>query len=80
MSSYRHDEMNENTRFTKYEGYKPLRFVAYKPRSAVILNNEDALQKIIDIRRFLRPRKRKAEISPFEHEVNHTSLVIEEIN
>jgi len=85
--NYRHDEMNNNPRFTKYEGYRSLRFVAILPSRDVLgLQNEDALQKIIDIRTFFRPPKkqnssgRKAESFASEYDINHTSLVIEEIS
>ena len=75
--------MSNNPRFTKFEGYRPLRFVAVLPsRDAVELQNEDALQKIIDIRRFFSPPKQYASNTGAntEYATSNSSLVIEDIS
>jgi hypothetical protein len=49
--NYRHDDLKEPTRYTKYEGYKPLRFVAALPsRSALGLDKNNVQDDINKIR------------------------------
>jgi len=45
--NYRHDDSSEATRYTKYEGYKPLRFVAKLSSSHQFFNQEEVARETI---------------------------------
>ena len=56
--NYRHDDTNEDTRHTKFEGYRPLRFVAtLPPRIRHGLGSENAAEKIMQMRNDLSTKK-----------------------
>jgi len=56
--NYRHDDRTEGTRYTKYEGYRPLRFTAILTSTMRSqLQDEDTVHNIHHIRKVLNPWK-----------------------
>ena len=81
--NYRHDDMNEPTRYTKFEGYKTIRFAALLDQSQTGSTGGyvNAKEKIRMMRQGVLPMKKR-----FPRDLNHVSpmhesnVVIEEIN
>ena len=74
--NYRCDDWDEETRHTKYEGYRPLRFIATLPdQIRKSLQDEDAAERIMDIRRMFAPRKRASEAGFSNQPLNTISHV-----
>ena len=72
--NYRHDDKDEAARYTKYEGYRPLRFVAIlESRVRQKLDSENAAIKVQKIRRNLLRDKRFW--NHFSNKSNTTSQV-----
>ncbi len=76
--NYRHDDVEEETRHTKYEGYRPLRFVATLPRDVRhSLRDEDAALKILKMRYDLKPsrwRNQKQSQGVSNDELSHVTI------
>ena len=76
--NYRHDDTEKASRYTKYEGYQPLRFVVSLPsRSLLRLDEDDVEDQISKIRQSC---SRKDGRNRKFHGSRHSNVVIEEIN
>ena len=77
--NYRHDDTNELPRYTKFEGYKPLRFVATVPSSSASLSIErmHTKKEICMIRAFF-ARNKNHDTSSYCNNI-HSDVVIEEL-
>ncbi len=78
--NYRHDDRYERTRHTKYEGYRPLRFVAVLP-SAIrnSLQEEDTVRSIMDIRRVLSGGRKKKGDDDFDTNNSTSHVTVTEL-
>jgi hypothetical protein len=81
--NYRHDDIDEPTRYTKYEGYKPLRFVvSLLSRSSLYIDEINVRCQICQIRDSLTIPKKREPDTFFNHGQDdiHSNVVIEELD
>lgn len=76
--NYRHDDMFEPPRYTKSEGYKPLRFVVSQPLCSALVKAETSVKYQIDMMRKSYSNQQKDEIPCNSQKINNSN--IEELN